>query len=184
MTFTSAQCMPAPFGRSSTTSLLALSTMPLPIGQPSARKRGRELRTQRGMTGSSKQPIHEPSCWQCCSIPTFPCTTMTWNWRRDAGCANAMSASAPQSRDGARAWDSFQTLATTTAKLGVGLFHSSPRSYRHARNHASLSRARSPTGGCRRAIGGLIQRFWRGYGYSTYCSVAPFIKPFDVLIKE
>jgi len=39
-TFTSAQCMPSPFNRSSTTSLCALSTMPLPIGQPSARKRG------------------------------------------------------------------------------------------------------------------------------------------------
>jgi len=29
----------------------------------------------------------------------------------------------PQSRAGARAWDSFQTLAATAAKLGVGLFH-------------------------------------------------------------
>ncbi len=29
----------------------------------------------------------------------------------------------PQSRAGARAWDSFQTIAATAAKLGVGLFH-------------------------------------------------------------
>ena len=29
----------------------------------------------------------------------------------------------PQSRDGARAWDTFQTLAATAAKLGVGFFH-------------------------------------------------------------
>jgi hypothetical protein len=29
----------------------------------------------------------------------------------------------PQSRDGARAWDIFQTLAATAAKLGVGFFH-------------------------------------------------------------
>jgi len=29
----------------------------------------------------------------------------------------------PQSRAGARAWDTFQTLAATAAKLGVGLFH-------------------------------------------------------------
>ena len=29
----------------------------------------------------------------------------------------------PQSRDGARAWDSFQTLAATAANLGVGFFH-------------------------------------------------------------
>ena len=29
----------------------------------------------------------------------------------------------PQSRDGAQAWDIFQTLAATAAKLGVGLFH-------------------------------------------------------------
>ena len=28
----------------------------------------------------------------------------------------------PQSRDGARAWDTFQTLAATAAKLGVGFF--------------------------------------------------------------
>jgi hypothetical protein len=30
----------------------------------------------------------------------------------------------PQSRTGARAWDTFQTLAATAAKLGVGFFHS------------------------------------------------------------
>jgi len=30
----------------------------------------------------------------------------------------------PQSRDGARAWDTFQTLAATAAKLGVGFVHS------------------------------------------------------------
>jgi len=29
----------------------------------------------------------------------------------------------PQSRAGARAWDTFQTIAATAAKLGVGLFH-------------------------------------------------------------
>jgi hypothetical protein len=29
----------------------------------------------------------------------------------------------PQSRNGARAWDTFQTLAATAAKLGVGFFH-------------------------------------------------------------
>jgi hypothetical protein len=29
----------------------------------------------------------------------------------------------PQSRAGVRAWDSFQTIAATAAKLGVGLFH-------------------------------------------------------------
>ncbi|PDV97522.1 hypothetical protein [Candidatus Chloroploca asiatica] len=29
----------------------------------------------------------------------------------------------PQSRTGARAWDTFQTLAATAAKLGVGFFH-------------------------------------------------------------
>jgi hypothetical protein len=29
----------------------------------------------------------------------------------------------PQSRVGARAWDTFQTIAATAAKLGVGLFH-------------------------------------------------------------
>ena len=29
----------------------------------------------------------------------------------------------PQSRAGARAWDTFQTSAATAAKLGVGLFH-------------------------------------------------------------
>jgi hypothetical protein len=29
----------------------------------------------------------------------------------------------PQSRDGARAWDTFQTIAATAAKLGVGLYH-------------------------------------------------------------
>ena len=29
----------------------------------------------------------------------------------------------PQSRAGARAWDRFQTIAATAAKLGVGLFH-------------------------------------------------------------
>ena len=28
----------------------------------------------------------------------------------------------PQSRAGARAWDTFQTIAATAAKLGVGLF--------------------------------------------------------------
>jgi hypothetical protein len=32
--------MPAPFSRASTTSLFALSTAPLPIGQPCARKSG------------------------------------------------------------------------------------------------------------------------------------------------
>ena len=29
----------------------------------------------------------------------------------------------PQSRNGSRAWDTFQTLAATAAKLGVGFFH-------------------------------------------------------------
>ncbi len=29
----------------------------------------------------------------------------------------------PQSRDGAQAWDTFQTLAATAAQLGVGFFH-------------------------------------------------------------
>ena len=29
----------------------------------------------------------------------------------------------PQSRVGARAWDTFQTIAATAAKRGVGLFH-------------------------------------------------------------
>lgn len=29
----------------------------------------------------------------------------------------------PQSRAGARAWDTFQSIAATAAKLGVGLFH-------------------------------------------------------------
>jgi len=29
----------------------------------------------------------------------------------------------PQSQDGAQAWDTFQTLAATAAKLGVGFFH-------------------------------------------------------------
>jgi len=34
LTLNRLQCMPAPFSRASTTTLLALSTMPLPIGQP------------------------------------------------------------------------------------------------------------------------------------------------------
>ena len=29
----------------------------------------------------------------------------------------------PQSQDGAQAWDTFQTLGATAAKLGVGFFH-------------------------------------------------------------
>jgi hypothetical protein len=29
----------------------------------------------------------------------------------------------PPSRTGAQAWDTFQTLVATTAKLGVGFFH-------------------------------------------------------------
>src|SRR5262249_55864895 len=40
LTLARLQCMPAPFRRASTTTLLALSTIPLPIGQPAACKVG------------------------------------------------------------------------------------------------------------------------------------------------
>jgi hypothetical protein len=38
LTFLRSQCIPGPFSRAWTTSLLALSTMPEPIGQPCARR--------------------------------------------------------------------------------------------------------------------------------------------------
>jgi hypothetical protein len=34
-----------------------------------------------------------------------------------------MSSFGPQSRAGAQAWNTFQTIAATATKLGVGLYH-------------------------------------------------------------
>ncbi|RRR73813.1 MAG: hypothetical protein EI684_08275 [Candidatus Viridilinea halotolerans] len=45
--------------------------------------------------------------------------------KRDASTSSAHRVSfGPQSRAGARAWDTFQTIAVTAAKLGVSMFHS------------------------------------------------------------
>ena len=46
----------------------------------------------------------------------------------------------PQSRAGARAWDTFQTIAATAAKLGVGLFHYLRDSIGQPREHTLACR--------------------------------------------
>ncbi len=51
------------------------------------------------------------------------CTTTRPNWERAPGCANGDVSFGPRTREGAKAWDTFMTLAGTATKLGVSFYH-------------------------------------------------------------
>jgi hypothetical protein len=112
LTLGRAHCMPAPLSRASTTSLLALSTLPLPRGQPAAAKAGycrRATRLSKYVSASLT------SGGGCASAATCWCTSAS----RDSGpsCLRRCRRGAHQvGSAGATAWPTSATCSAAGAK--------------------------------------------------------------------